>query len=255
MSVEPPSISIIMPVYNGEKLLTTSIESVLQQNHSSLELIIVDDGSTDNSREIARSFGKFIKYLYQENQGAAAARNHGLKYARGDIIGFLDADDLWPTDILSQQLQHLEDVQVELVMGHTQCVREIETEGGKIGLEKITDPLLVPLMGSYILRKSVFQKVGFFNPDLRMSEDVDWFLQVRENGVNIVTIPEVTLLYRRHQDNITNISTWQELNLLEVIKRSINRRREQGKGKASSLPDLSNFQSVPKRDQLNNPEK
>ncbi len=255
MSTDSPFISVIMPVYNGEKLLTTAIESVLKQNQPSLELIIVDDGSTDNSKEIAKSFENQIKYLYQENQGAGAARNHGLENARGDIIGFLDADDLWPADILSRQLHHLEDDQVELVMGHTQCVREIETEDGKIGFEKLTDPLLVPLMGSYMLRKSVFQKVGYFNPELRMSEDVDWFLQVRECGVKIVTMPEVTLLYRRHQDNITNIKTWQDLNLLEVIKKSLNRRREQGKGVAGSLPDLSSFQSVPKREPPHKPER
>lgn len=251
MSTDPPFISVIMPVYNGEKLLTTSIESVLKQNHPSLELIIVDDGSTDNSKEIAKSFENHIKYLYQENQGAAAARNLGLENARGNIIGFLDADDLWPADILSRQLHHLEDAQVELVMGHTQCVREIETVGGKIEFENLADPLLAPLMGSYILRKSVFQKVGFFNSELRMSEDVDWFLKIREKGVKIATMPEVTLLYRRHQDNITNIKTWQDLNLLEVIKKSLNRRREQSKGAANSLPNLTNFLVAKDKDPKN----
>ncbi len=242
MSVEPPSISVIIPVYNGERVLPTALNSIFQQKHSSLEIIIVDDGSTDKTGEIARSFSEGIKYIYQENQGAAAARNHGFSISRSKIIGFLDADDMWASNNLSRQLPYFDDSEVDLVMGQTQLVREVQIDDEKIEFENLGEPILAPLMGSYIVKKSVFENIGLFNSDLRLSEDVDWFFRFRESGVKIITVPQVSLLYRRHENNTTQkINHWQELNLMEVIKKSLDRRRKQSKGKATSLPSLSNF--------------
>ena len=95
MNSEKPLVSVIMPVYNGAAFLTGAIDNIRRQNYEPLEIIIVDDGSTDSTGQIVASFGSDIRYVYQANQGPAAARNHGLRLATGDLIAFLDVDDLW----------------------------------------------------------------------------------------------------------------------------------------------------------------
>src|SRR5271165_3187575 len=106
---EYPLVSVIIPVYNSEKYLAESIESAIGQTWSSKEIIVVDDGSTDNSFEIARKFAgrPEVKVVTQENRGAAAARNAGLKEAKGEFIQFLDADDLLSADKIESQMKLL----------------------------------------------------------------------------------------------------------------------------------------------------
>ena len=97
-------ISSIIPVYNGEKFLAPAIESIIKQSYSPIEIIIIDDGSTDATAEVVKNFkDQNIIYIYQPNSGAPVARNKGLSMAKGNIISFLDADDLWPIDKLKLQ--------------------------------------------------------------------------------------------------------------------------------------------------------
>ena len=97
-------LSVIMPVYNGAEFLAEAVASIVAQAYQPLEIIVVDDGSTDETATIVQSLGGEIRYLYQFNQGPAAARNAGLALAQGDLIAFLDVDDLWPADKLAQQM-------------------------------------------------------------------------------------------------------------------------------------------------------
>jgi len=114
MSGKIPIISVIIPTYNSAKYLPEAIESIFNQNYERLEIIIVDDGSTDNTTEILVPYQDRVIYHYKENGGPASARNFGLEMAQGEIIGFLDADDIWPSNKLSLQLSHLEgDSEVE----------------------------------------------------------------------------------------------------------------------------------------------
>ncbi len=101
-----PLVSVIIPVYNGERYLAEAIGSVLAQTYTPFELIIIDDGSSDNSSGIARSF-KEVRYYHQSNQGVAAARNAGISFAHGGFIAFLDQDDIWMHDKLSVQMDYL----------------------------------------------------------------------------------------------------------------------------------------------------
>ena len=95
-------ISCIVPVYNGERYLAETLQSILGQRVGPLEVIVVDDGSTDGTAGVARRFGSAIRVLHQTNAGPAAARNLGLSEARGDFVAFLDADDLWKPDKLAR---------------------------------------------------------------------------------------------------------------------------------------------------------
>jgi glycosyltransferase involved in cell wall biosynthesis len=226
-----PLVSVVIPVFNGERFLREAVESVLAQKYSPLEIIMVDDGSTDGTADVARSLPETVRYLHQTNQGPAAARNRGIEHAQGSLIAFADADDLWPEDKLALQLPYLmRDPAAEIVMGRIQQVLLSET-----GAENFAEPAFSVNLGSAIIRKSVFERVGLFDETMRYSEDVDWFMRAREGGAAIVTIDAVTLLYRQHDQNMTRGKSTSELNVLKALKRSLDRRRE-STGFASALP-------------------
>jgi glycosyltransferase involved in cell wall biosynthesis len=231
-----PLVSVVIPVFNGEAFLRDAIESVLTQKYSPLEIIIVDDGSIDGTETVARSFAETVRYLRQANKGPAAARNRGIEYAQGSLIAFTDADDVWPETKLELQLPYLiSDPAIEIVMGQIQQVSLSGTVNGQTQAEESTEPAFSVNLGSAIIRRSVFERVGLFDETMRYSEDVDWFMRAREAGAVIVTIDAVTLFYRQHEQNMTRGKSTSELNVLKALKRSLDRRRERT-GFASALP-------------------
>ena len=210
----------------------------LDQKYSDVEIIIVDDGSTDGTETVARSLPETVRYLHQTNQGPAAARNRGIEQAQGSLIAFADADDLWPETKLELQLPYLiKDPAIEIVMGRIQQVLLSKTVDGQTQAADFADPAFSVNLGGAVIRKSVFERVGLFDEAMRYSEDVDWFMRAREAGVAILTIDAVTLLYRQHEQNMTRGKSTSELNVLKALKRSLDRRREQT-GVASALPSF-----------------
>ena len=120
MRCEPILVSVIIPVYNGEAFLVEAVESIQRQVHRPLEILIVDDGSTDNTAKIAAGFDDDVRYTFKPNGGPASARNTGLKMARGSVIGFLDVDDLWTEKKLEWQLtRFVSTPTLEIILGHT----------------------------------------------------------------------------------------------------------------------------------------
>lgn len=137
-------ISIITPMYNGEKFVEQTIESVLNQTYRSWEMIIIDDGSKDNSPEIVKEYAKKdsrILFYSQSNKGSSAARNKGLAYAKGEYICFLDSDDLWDNEFLEIQVQFIEKINAQIVFGSYRRVNEKNIE--------ILKPFIVPSKVSY----------------------------------------------------------------------------------------------------------
>ena len=233
-----PLVSVVIPVFNGERFLREAVQSVLAQQYSPIEIIVVDDGSTDGTATVAQSLPETVCYLYQTNQGPAAARNRGIEQAQGSLIAFADADDLWPAGKLKLQLPHLlRDPKIDIVLGRIQQVLLSETLSGPT---QPPGPAFSVNLGSAIVRKSVFERVGLFDETMRYSEDVDWFMRARENGAAIVTIDAVTLFYRQHEQNMTRGKSTSELNVLKALKKSLDRRRERT-GSAAALP---NFRST-----------
>jgi glycosyltransferase involved in cell wall biosynthesis len=225
-----PLVSVVIPVFNGERFLREAVQSVLDQQYAPLEIIIVDDGSTDGTATVARSLPEAVRYLHQPNQGPAAARNRGIEQAQGGLIAFADADDLWPPAKLELQLPYLiNDPGVEIVMGRVQLLSETG----------LTESAFSVNLGCAVIRKSVFDRVGLFDETMRYSEDVDWFMRARESGAAIMTIDAVTLFYRQHEQNMTRGKSTSELNVLKALKRSLDRRRE----RASVAAALPNFKT------------
>jgi glycosyltransferase involved in cell wall biosynthesis len=220
-------LSVIIPVYNGEAFLASTVESVLRQQVSSLEILLIDDGSTDSTAAVAEqlqtSSKGIVRYVVQQNAGPSAARNRGLDLARGEFIAFLDADDLWPEKSLNTRLKVLQsDPTLDVVMGRVRLLAETETNEEEASENSV---FTGSSLGSGLFRKSIFETVGVFDPSLRSSEDVDWFLRAREKSVSLGQLDDVTLLYRRHEASITYQKSTADLQILKVLKRSLDRRR------------------------------
>lgn len=218
-------VSVIVPVYNGAAYLADAIASIRAQQYAPLEIIIVDDGSTDETAAIAASLGADVRYVYQQNQGPAAARNRGLKAATGEVIAFLDADDLWTPDKLELQLGILaRHPGAAVVMGHMRAFREDPAIPVPSPYNGET-ALLANQVGSTLVRRTVFERIGGFDEGLRYGEDIDWLMRVREAGISIHVLAEVTLLYRIHANNMTRGGDTSYV-LTRVLHRSLERRRQ-----------------------------
>lgn len=235
-------VSVIVPVYNGEDFLANALESINQQNYEPLEIIIVDDGSTDDSAQIAKSFAG-VHYTYQNNCGPAAARNTGLKLARGEIIAFLDQDDYWPANKLALQVPKLaEQPSTDVVLGRTQAVRLVQSSAaGPAKFVSFLGPRIHMLLSCAVFRKLVFDRLGFFDESLEYyNDDMDWFMRAREAGISMVMLNEVTLFWRMHEKNTSRDQLVRDRALTEVLKRSLDRRRKAG-ADVAVVPKFSDF--------------
>lgn len=237
-----PAVSVIIPVYNGAKFLPEAIANVEAQAYPNVEIILVDDGSTDNTAAVAASLGDRIRYIYQENQGPAAARNRGLRAAQGKFIAFLDVDDQWPVGKLHQQLEAFTaNPHLEIVNGYVQMLQAVPEDSGTVTFQPCHQPVVSFNLGSAIFRRSVFDKVGRFDASQIHSEDVDWFMHARELGTEMVVIEAVTLLYRKHDSNLTRDRQANLKGFMQAVRKSIQRRQQAGKS-AENLPQLQYLQ-------------
>ena len=238
-------VSVVIPVYNGESFLAEAVRSIQEQNHKLLEIIVVDDGSVDGTARLAAELD--VRYSYQVNRGLPAARNRGLELSRGDVITFLDVDDLWSRNKLRLQLAHLsENTATEIILGYTQLVQVLGFENGAHVSKEWSAPTLAMSMGAASFRRSVFDKIGLFDETQRYCDDLDWFMRARERGVSLLIHPQVTLYYRRHQNNMTNQIELGNQGMLRMLKKSLDRRRQEGRP-AKSLERLSAGQPPDRR--------
>ena len=221
------AVSVIIPVYNGERYLAESIQSVLAQTFQPAEIIVVDDGSIDTTAQIVANLADAasvpIRYVYQTNQGPASARNRGLELSIGEFIAFQDADDLWSHDKLSLQMA-LFDPLLSVVLGYTRLV--LKTSNGIVPPKgPWAEPGLVTLLQAGLFRYDVFERIGLFDESLRCGEDLDWYLRALEKDVKILTHTDTVVFYRRHGSNLT--CDWDMgQQILIAIKRSLVRRRQ-----------------------------
>jgi len=215
------AISVVVPVFNARKYLEAALHSALAQSVRPAEIVVVDDGSTDGSAELAAGMDPSVRVVRQANAGPAAARNRGLAECRGDFVAFLDADDLWPPDALSLHLDRFEaNPQAAVSAGRVCLVREV---AGK--LQRFPESWYILVVGCALTRRSVFDAVGPFDRSMPFGEDVDWFYRVRESGLVVDLHAGVTLLYRRHAANMTNEPGMGRRYFLLALKRSLDRRR------------------------------
>jgi glycosyltransferase involved in cell wall biosynthesis len=216
-------VSVIIPAYNAQDTLPATLESVRQQTCAPLEVIVVDDGSTDGTAGLVAGAGGPIRYQWQANRGPGAARNQGLALAIGELVAFLDADDLWPSHSLAVLRAHLvERPEVQIVQGYIQDLwPAAEGEETVLG-----PPRLAFNLGSALFRRSVFAQAGGFDPDLRHGEDIDFWVRAQERGISPLVVKEATLYYRRKLSSRIDDKQEHYSHLLHTLKRSLDRSRE-----------------------------
>ena len=222
---EKPLISVIIPVYNGEKYISEAIENILRQEYPVLEIIVVDDGSTDKTAEVVNNLSVDVRYFSQQNAGPSAARNKGIKEASGKYIAFLDVDDLWPENNLNVLAEKLEKEKgSDVVRGYSQLFKD-DSKGGKDYLGNPEESYRY-YIGAGLYRRDVFNKVGLFDWRLIYGEDTDWYNRAKELRITIEWLDEVTLYVRRHGENMTEGKNILELNRLNTFKKILDRDRQ-----------------------------
>lgn len=209
-----PLVSVVIPVYNGERFLRESLESVFSQTFRDYEIVCVDDGSTDGSSALLQQYGARVRVIQQANSGQSAARNEGVRHATGAFVAFLDQDDRWYPSKLAQQVTVLH-AEPDVVLVH--CNYDRMDGDGRVlvagaALAEQASALASPLgrligealvfPSAMMVRRDVFQGVGGFDPELRGFEDFDLVARLKQQG-RFVLLNESGMAYRLHAGGFT----------------------------------------------------
>ena len=226
-----PPVSVVMIVRNGERFLAQALHSVRAQEYRPLEIIVVDGQSTDRTAEIATSFPE-VRLTRQTGRGIADAYNQGITSAQGEIIAFLSHDDLWTPDKLSTQVQYLtEHPETQYCVARVKFFLE---EGASVPpgfkRELLEGDHVGFIMETLVARKSLFTTFGMLDARLSISNDTDWFARAKDARIPMAVIPRVLLQKRIHGTNTASNVDVVNKELLEVIKQSLRRRKNQQSG-------------------------
>jgi glycosyltransferase involved in cell wall biosynthesis len=221
-------VTCIIPVYNGERYLGEALESILNQTYGPLEVIVVDDGSTDRTPDVVTSYGSRVAYRRQANAGAPSARNLGIGAASGEWIAFLDADDLWHPEKLSKQLAFQKaglDFSVTLIQNF--WIPELAREAELFRDHPRGRPLPGYVTGTLLAGRSAFERVGSFDGGVRHADSADWFVRARKAGLTGGLLEEVLVRRRIHEGNVSRQRAEQSRDeFLALLKRKVDARRD-----------------------------
>jgi glycosyltransferase involved in cell wall biosynthesis len=225
-------ITCIVPVYNGELYLREAVDSIRSQTYPEVEIIIVDDGSTDGTAAIIAEYGAIVRPISQPNAGPPSARNRGLAAARGEFVAFLDADDVWHVEKLQQQMARFR-VRPELdaCVTHIQnfWIPELHEEA-----ERLRDHRLARAVPGYttqtlLARRTLFDVVGQFSTAVQHGDSTEWFLRASEHGAKIDVLAAVLVRRRLHHSNRTRrLAAASRDTYVDIVKAALDRRRHRG---------------------------
>lgn len=218
-----PTISVIIPTYNRAKLLVEALESAFQQTRLPDEILVMDDGSTDDTERVVAQYGERLRYIRQKNAGPSAARNHGIREATAEFVGFLDSDDLWAKDRLERQLASLAlHPELDFIFGleakftveqqFDRC--EIKDQEVRKCLDSLNcllpDPFGLLLKENFIptssvlFRRSCIGTVGFMDESINQAEDYDLWLRFALHGFRFGFVNAVLCYRRQHDESLVN---------------------------------------------------
>lgn len=200
-----PTVSVIIPVYNGADEVRRAIDSALAQVKCEVEVIVLNDGSKDDTRTVVNEYGDKIRAIHQENSGLAQTRNNGILAARGEWVAFLDHDDYWKPEKLSEQLKAAERTSADVVytnaknFGDVDRVGNLRSEPSAMLEGDVLEPLLLDnfiVVSSVMIRRSVVQQFEGFNASLPCVEDWDLWLRLSAQGVRFTAVREPVTMYQ-----------------------------------------------------------
>lgn len=212
MAVKGELVSIIIPTYNRAEYIERAINSALSQSYKNIEIIVIDDGSIDNTKEIIEKFKKKIKYIYQKNSGVSAARNRGIKEAKGAWIAFLDSDDVWLHDKITKQMDLINNNNLQICFTGAELIKQYKSKENsfrteyiiyKDGFDLLLNHNLKPLIPCTLIHKSLLI-ANPFNEQLRVAEDTELFYNLAYSEP-FAYIPETLVLLNDDPiDRLTN---------------------------------------------------
>jgi glycosyltransferase involved in cell wall biosynthesis len=222
-------ISVIVPLYNTELYIEEAIVSLINQTVKIDQIIVVDDGSTDGGAEIVKKYPQ-IELIQKENEGLKKTLNCGLSYAKGDFIGFLDADDRWKKNKLKVQLDFLENhPEVDIAFVNSERFKMVKTETGKL-LEERLDVMNGKTLPTGLYRKQVFEKVGMFSVENQFHNFMEWLDRAQFNKIKMEMISEVLYERRIHDSNMGIVEKESQRDqYLATLKASLDRRRQENR--------------------------
>lgn len=224
------TVSVILPVYNAGSYLRESLESVFSQTLQPLEIIAINDGSTDNSLEILTEFGSQLRIVSRENQGISATLNEAIALAKGELIAFQDADDIWVLNKVEKQLEFLStNPKKDACFGMIQQFISPELP------EEIKKTIFCPdeiqrgiLKITLMIRRAALDKVGLFDKKIHRGDFIDWFARAEELGISYEVLPELLAYRRLHRSGLSN-QHQHEKDLIKIAKAALDRRRNTAK--------------------------
>ena len=234
-SHDPRAVSVIIPAFNYAHFLPQAVASVLGQTHPALELLIVDDGSTDDTRAVVSAItDPRVRYIWQENAGLSASRNTGIREARHPFVAFLDADDMWKPEFLATVLARFAELSEDFACVATGTIR-MDAAGQPSATSRYssahTRELTVrdfclrnhPLSSSVVVKRHVFAESGGFDTALRSSEDRDMWIRLTARGSRFFLIGEPGAFIRRHPKNMSKNAPRMKQNTQRVLTRAWQR--------------------------------
>lgn len=225
--VTVPLVSIVVPAYNAVRYLPEALASARATGWPRIEMLVVDDGSTDDTVAVAEREWPGVRVFRQANAGPAAARNRALREATGDYIAFLDADDLWPADKLHVQVGALErHPEYVAAVGYMREFMRTAPDAEYV----FADPVYIFVLGCMVCRREAFDRVGLLDDTMPggYGEDTDWYMRAWEIELPILYLKDTTILYRQHPASLTADHARRKEGFLRAVKQSIARRRRNG---------------------------
>jgi glycosyltransferase involved in cell wall biosynthesis len=217
------SIAVVIPVRNGEAFLEETFRSIWAQNYTPLEVVVVDDGSTDGTREKIRSIkGMPVRLLELGGAGPATARNAGIRASESELVAFLDADDLWVNGALHRLAKTLaERPDAGFAQGLIRNFSEVRPGNRRF----VTSPYRFFNLGASLWRRSIFETVGLLDEELRLCEDLDITMRCWERDIRKAEVESVVLHYRRHSGGMTHGLSGAGFGSVKAYKKRIDRIR------------------------------
>jgi len=215
-------VSVVIPLYNGARYIAAALDSVYAQGQDDMEVIVVDDGSTDAGADVVLAYPQPVSLVAQANSGSGAARNHGAAMARGEFLAFLDADDLWAEGKLAAQLAlFAQQPRLDVVWG---LVREFNH--GQVPQEVAAAPLAGGHPGTALMRRVAFHRAGGFPAAVRDAEVIDWVSAIGAAGLACMTLERVVMYRRLHPGNKGRVNPNAKREYLQALKRHLDRHRQ-----------------------------